>query len=349
MSHKTFQIDQIKVGIGEQPLVIPEIGINHNGSLKTAKEMALAAHRAGARLIKHQTHVVADEMSAAAKKVIPGNADISIYDIMSQCALGESEERDFKDYVESLGMAFISTPFSRAAAERLEQFGVHAYKIGSGELNNYPLIDHVASFGKPMIVSTGMNDMHAIEKATDILISHKVPFALLHTTNIYPTAPSLIRLGAMEELMKAYPDVPIGLSDHSLNNNACIAAMTLGACIVERHFTDTMNRVGPDITCSMDENELGRLLEAAKEIPQMLGGTKKAAPEEQPTIDFAFATVVAIHDIEPGEPFTRDNLWVKRPGTGGILAEHYEDILGKCAACPIANDTQLTSDMIQDK
>lgn len=348
MAISTFKIQNIEIAPGKTPLVIPEIGINHNGSLKIAKEMVASAHRAGARLIKHQTHIVEDEMSAAAKKVIPGNADISIYDIMSSCALSEAEEKDLMQYTESLGMTFLSTPFSRAAADRLESFGVHAYKIGSGELNNYPLLDHVASFGKPMIVSTGMNDMVSIAKAVKILEARKVPYALLHTTNIYPTAPNQIRLGAMQQLMEAYPDIPVGLSDHSVTNTACIAAMTLGASIVERHYTDTMERTGPDIVCSMDEQTLRELLRAAKEIPQMLGGTKNAIKEEQPTIDFAFATVVSLRDIEKGEVFTKDNLWVKRPGKGGIPAEHYPDLIGKKAAIAIAADTQLTPSMIQE-
>lgn len=342
---KSFFIDQIEIG-GSLPLVIPEIGINHNGSLEVAKDMVLSAHRAGARLIKHQTHIVSDEMSAAARKVIPGNADISIYEIMDQSALSEEDELELKRYTESLGMVFLSTPFSRAAADRLERFGVKAYKIGSGELNNYPLIEHIARFGKPMIVSTGMNDIPSIAKAVDILEKYGVNYALMHTTNLYPTAPSQIRLGAMQALMKEFPDVPVGLSDHSLNNNACISAIALGAKVVERHYTDRMDRVGPDIVCSMDEQVLGDLLQAAKEVPEMLGGTKEALPEEQVTIDFAFATIVTIRPIAAGETFTKDNIWVKRPGTGLILAEHYNDVLGKKATRDIPNDTHVSWDMI---
>ena len=330
----------------KRPLVIPEIGINHNGSLAAAKEMALAAKKAGARLIKHQTHIVEDEMSLRAKSVIPGNASISIYEIMENAALSYDEELEFKNYVESLGMAFISTPFSRAAANRLEGFGVKAYKIGSGEMNNYPLLDHVASFGKPMIVSTGMNDLKAIEKAVAVLENRRVPYALLHTTNLYPTKPSQVRLGAMQEMMKAFPEIPVGLSDHSLNNNACLAAMALGATVVERHFTDSKTRIGPDIVCSMDPRELSELLLAAQEIPQMFGGHKHALPEEQVTIDFAFATVVTIKPIKKGEVFTKNNLWVKRPGTGSILAERFESILGKVATTDIDVDVHLTDDMI---
>ena len=146
-----FKIGDIAIGQGARPLVIPEIGINHGGSLAVAKEMVDAAHRAGARLVKHQTHICEDEMSGAAKKVIPGNANISIYEIMERCALSEADEYELMQYVQGKGMVFLSTPFSRAAADRLERFGVPAYKIGSGEMNNYPLLKHIASFGKPML------------------------------------------------------------------------------------------------------------------------------------------------------------------------------------------------------
>ena len=344
--YSSFEIGDIRVGAGAEPLVIPEMGINHEGSLATAKLITDAAARAGARILKHQTHVVEDEMSHAAKKVIPGNTDVSIYEVMERCALSEEEEWELKQYVERKGMVFLSTPFSRAAADRLERFGVLAYKIGSGELNNYPLIRHIASFGKPMIVSTGMNDIPAIRKAVDILEEAKVPYALMHTTNLYPTDPKLVRLGAMQEMMQAFPGVPVGLSDHTTTNTACIAAMALGAAAVERHFIDVMDRPGPDVVCSMDEQACAELIRAAKDVPKMLGGRKEAAAEEQVTIDFAFATVVSIRPIRAGEAFTRENLWVKRPGKGGIPAEEYEGILGKKAAKDIENDTQLTRDMI---
>lgn len=336
-----MQIENRKIGPEYPPLVIAEIGINHEGSLQTAFEMVDAAARAGAEIIKHQTHVVDDEMSPSAKHVIPGNADVSIYDIMARCALNEDEEIRLKEYVESKGLIFLSTPFSRAAADRLERMHVSAYKIGSGECNNYPLIEHIAQFGKPMIVSTGMNDMESIHKTVDILERYHIDYALLHCTNIYPTRPEYIRLGAMQELMNQFPDVPVGLSDHSLNNNACLAATALGASILERHFTDSMYRTGPDISCSMDPVALSSLIQGSKEIFHMRGGSKHALPEEQVTIDFAFATVVAIKDIAKGESFTQDNIWVKRPGTGEIRAEYYNQCIGQTAARDIQSGEHL--------
>lgn len=344
---KHFKIGDIEIGGGSRPLVIPEIGINHEGSLSVAKEMVDAAWRAGARIVKHQTHVVEDEMSRAARKVIPGNAEESIYEIMERCALSGEDEYDLMQYVRSKGMVFLSTPFSRAAADRLERFGVPAYKVGSGEMNNYPLLSYIASFGKPMIVSTGMNDIRSIAKAVEILDRSGVDYALLHTTNLYPTPPELVRLGAMKEIMEAFPGIPVGLSDHTLTNTACIAAMGMGAKIVERHFTDTRDRSGPDIVCSMDEAELAELIRAAGDVHQMLGGRKEAAAEEQVTVDFAFASVVTIRPVRRGERFTGENLWVKRPGLGGISADKYEEILGKTAAVDIEDDMQVTWDMVE--
>jgi N-acetylneuraminate synthase len=342
MQNPTIKIGNRLVGPGYPPLVIAEIGINHEGSLKVAKEMVDAAHRAGVEVVKHQTHIVADEMSGAAKKVIPGNADVSIYEIMERCSLNESDELELKNYVESKGMIFISTPFSRAAAERLKKFDIPAYKIGSGECNNYPLLEHIASFGKPVILSTGMNTIESVRKAVAIFDKYNVPVALLHTTNLYPTPIHLVRFGAMMEMHHAFPDKVFGLSDHTLNNNACLGAVALGASILERHFTDHMSRKGPDIVCSMDEMACKELIISSAEMAQMRGGTKEPAKEEQVTIDFAFATVCSITPIKKGETFTKNNIWVKRPGTGKILAEKFDDILGKTAASDIDNDAQLT-------
>lgn len=335
-------IENRKIGSNHAPLVIVEMGINHEGSLKTAFEMVDAAWKSGAEMVKHQTHVVEDEMSKEAKNVIPGNANVSIYEIMERCALNEEDEIKLKAYVESKGMMFISTPFSRAAANRLERMGVSAYKIGSGECNNYPLIEHIASFGKPMIVSTGMNNISSVKKTVEILEKYKVPYALLHTTNLYPTPSHLVRLGAMQELAKEFPNAIIGLSDHTTSNLACFAAVGLGASILERHFTDKMERPGPDIINSMDPIALKELIIGSEEIAKMRGGKKEAAKEEQVTIDFAFATVVSTQVIKKGDTLSKENIWVKRPGTGEISAEEYNTLLGKVSTKDIGIDEHLS-------
>tara|TARA_B100000242_G_scaffold272223_1_gene224958 strand:- start:2386 stop:3414 length:1029 start_codon:yes stop_codon:yes gene_type:complete len=318
-----------KIGSEENPLIIAEIGINHGGNLDIAKQMVDSAKRAGVEVIKHQTHIVEDEMSPKAKKVIPGNSNKSIYEIMDECSLNYDEEYELMRYVEKKGIIFISTPFSRAAVDRLVEFDVPAFKIGSGECNNFPLIEYMCQFKKPIILSTGMNDISSISKAVNILKKNKIDFALLHTTNLYPTPFSLVRLGGMQELMNNFNGIPIGLSDHTINNLSSYAAIALGACIIERHYTDHMDRNGPDIICSMDENSCKELIANSITIKSMLGGIKEPAKEEKVTINFAFSTVVSIKDIKPGDTLTYENIWVKRPGTGQIKAEDFNNVLGK--------------------
>ena len=245
------------------------------------------------------------------------------------------------------GGIFISTPFSRAAANRLERLGVAAYKIGSGECNNLPLLEHIISFKKPMIISTGMNSIQSVQETVALLESHSAHFCLLHTTNLYPTPSHLVRLGAMQEMMRLFPNVHIGLSDHTTDNLACFAAVALGANILERHFTDTKRRQGPDIVNSMDPKELNELIRGSNEIRKMRGGTKEAAREEKVTSDFAFATVVTTKDISKGDLITKDNCWVKRPGIGEIAAREYNDILNQRASRDISKDSHLRYDDLE--
>lgn len=338
-----FYIQHLEISNSCPPLVVPEIGINHNGSLELAKLMVDSAKRAGARIIKHQTHIVDDEMCSAAKKTIPGNAKVSIYEIMKQCQLSLKDELALKEYTESRGLVYLSTPFSRAAANRLQDMGVGAFKIGSGECNNYPLLKHIASFKKPIILSTGMNNIESIAKSVEILRNAEIPFALLHTTNLYPTPPHLVRLNAMKRLREEFSCL-VGLSDHTTSNLSCLGAVALGACVLERHFTDSMQRSGPDIICSMDEQSLKELIIQSEEMFIMRGlckEAKEAAQEEQVTIDFAFASVVSIQAIKKGEILSMKNIWVKRPSKGGIKAEHFESLLGKKATRDIDNNVQI--------
>ena len=336
-----FSIGGRVVGPGHPPLVIAEVGINHEGCIDVAIEMANCAIDHGAEVIKHQTHVVSDEMSSEARNVIPGNAHVSIYEIMERCALNETDERALMQHVMARGAIFISTPFSRAAADRLDGFGVPAFKIGSGECNNYPLIKYIAKFGKPMIVSTGMNDLESVRPTVEIMRRAGIPFALLHCTNIYPTPPELVRLRAMSELAEAFPDAVIGLSDHSINNYPCIAAVALGAAILERHFTDSYSRPGPDISCSMDGRGLRDLIDASRIVHSALGAGKAAVPEEAPTIAFAFASVTITKPVRVGEELTEDNIFPMRPAGGDFGVVDYEGLIGKRAARDLEADVQL--------
>lgn len=334
-----IRIGEREIGPGNPPFVIAEIGINHEGDINKAVRMVDDAHRAGAECVKFQSHIIEDEMIP--NNVIPGNAQESIWDIMARCALSDEEERQLKAYVEAKDMIYLCTPFSRAAADRLEKMNVQAYKIGSGECNNYPLVRHIASCGKPVILSTGMNNLTSIEPAVEILRHARVPFALLHVTSMYPTPYDKVRLGAMVELKQRFEDAVIGLSDHSIGNYTCFAAVALGACILEKHFTSDKSWPGPDVSISLDPKELADLIAGSKAIYQALGGTKTVLKEEQPTIDFAYACVVTLRDIQAGEALTTENIWVKRPGTGEIKAVDYEKVLGCSAKVSLPRNAQL--------
>lgn len=336
-----IKIKKRKIGPDYLPVVIVELGINHRGSLKLAKKMVDAAVRAGAEIIKHQTHVPEDEMSLEAKKIIPKNANKNIYDLIKSCMLSKQEEKILKKYVEDKGSIFISTPFSRHAANDLFEINVPAFKIGSGECNNYPLIKHISKMKKPIILSTGMNDLRSIKKSAKILLDNKIQFALLHCTNLYPTLPKQMRLNGILELKKCFPQAVIGYSDHSGNNLSSLTAVALGASIVEKHFTIDSIKSGPDISSSINEKDLKQLINDLNEIYASKKGGVEPIKEEKSTANFAFASVVAIKDIKKGEKFSSDNLWVKRPGNGDFLADKLEKIFGKICKKPIKKNTQL--------
>lgn len=338
-SSRTFSMGGRMTGDGYPPLVIAEIGINHEGSLEKAMKMVEDAAGVGCECVKFQCHIIDDEM--VPNDVIPANATESIWDIMQRCALTRDEEIQLRRRVEELGMIFLSTPFSRAAADRLNAIGVTAFKIGSGECNNLPLLRHIAAFQKPVIMSTGMNDIQSVARSAAVFKDAAVPVALLHCTSVYPTPHRLVRLGAITQMRTEFPDTVIGLSDHTVDNYACFGATALGAGILERHFTSDKAWKGPDIPISMTPPELKMLIEGSRAIFEASGGEKGPVPEEDPTIQFAFASVVAIRNIAAGKALTMDNIWIKRPGTGEIPASRFNDLIGRVARRQIMKDEQL--------
>jgi sialic acid synthase SpsE len=342
-----FTIGDRSVGPEHPPLVVAEIGINHEGDVAKAHKMVDDAADAGLECVKFQTHVVEDEMIP--NDVVPGNADEPIWDMMIRCALSEEDEREVKAHVEERGMIFISTPFSRAAADRLAALDVPAFKIGSGECNNYPLVKHIASFGKPVILSTGMNDVASITPAVEILREAGVGFAVLHCTSLYPTPPEQVRLGALAVLGQAFPDAVLGLSDHTTTIYPCLGAVALGASVLERHFTSDMSWPGPDIPVSSTPAEFTQLVEGSRLIHAARGGGKEILADEKPTIDFAYACVVTTVDVAAGEPLTEANIWVKRPGTGEIKAVDYHKVIGRVAARALPAASQVRWDDLVER
>jgi len=343
----SFKIAGRDVGEEFEPLVVAEIGINHNGSLEEAFKLVDAAKEAGAEIIKHQTHIPDAEMSSEARKVIPGNANISIYEVIENCSLDLNQEVSLAKYVRDAGLIYMSTPFSFEALDFLETLDVPAYKIGSGECNNYPLVSAVASKGKPVIMSTGMNSIESIRPSVEIFRKAGIPFALMHCTNLYPTPEKLIRLNAINELRENFPDAVLGLSDHSLTNYPCLASVALGASILERHFTDTKDRPGPDIICSMTPSELSELINGSRIIHEATKGSKFPVTEEDVTIAFAFASVVATKPLPSGHIISRADITLKRPNGGDFGPREFDRLIGATVVQEIEPNVQINFDQVR--
>lgn len=329
------------IGPEHPPLVIAEIGINHGGSLDVAKAMVTAARLAGCEMVKHQTHFVYDEMTDEAKSIFPPNADKSIWDVMQECALSKDDEIALKKHAEDLGLIYISTPFSRAAADFLADIGVAGFKIGSGECNHVPLIRHIASFGKPIIMSTGMQTIDSLRPSVAALDASGVDYALLECTNLYPSPPEIVSLQGITELRQAFPRAVIGFSDHSIGPSMALSAVALGACILERHFTDTRYRKGPDISCSMDPAELRFIVDRSKEIHTALRNPKVRTAPEEDVYRFARGSIVADRDLPAGHVITEQDIWARRPGSGEISVQYFDRLIGTRTRSALKRNQQL--------
>ncbi len=323
-----MKISNRQIGIKFPPLVIAEIGINHGGDLEVAKTMVNAAYKAGCEIIKHQTHFVEDEMTVEAKNIYPPNANKSIWDVMEECSLSKDDEIKLKKFTEQKGMIYISTPFSRDAADFLNDIGVPAFKIGSGECNHRPLIEHISKFKKPIIMSTGMQSIENLKPSINIFEKYDIDYALLECTNLYPSPPEIVSLKGISELRKIFPNAVIGFSDHSIGPSISLGAVALGASIIERHFTDSRYRKGPDIICSMDPSELKFLIDRSKEIFTALNNPKVRTIPEDEVYKFARGSVVAERDIEIGETINSKDIWARRPGSGEISVDDFDKVVG---------------------
>ena len=336
-----MRIANREVSASAPPLVIAEIGINHGGDLAVAKEMVRLAAHSGCECVKHQTHFVEDEMTEEAKSIFPPNAEISIWDVMADCSLGADGEIELKDYAESLGLIYISTPFSRKAANFLSEIGVPAFKIGSGEADNIPLIRHIASFGLPVIMSTGMQTVESLRGSVRCLENAGVDYALLECTNLYPSPPDIVSLQGIGELSQAFPNAEIGFSDHSIGPVVALASVALGASIVERHFTDSRYRKGPDISCSMDPAELKFLIDRSREIHIALHNRKRRTGPEEDVYRFARGSIVADRDLPAGRVIEETDIWARRPGTGEIPGYEFDLIIGRKLVAAKKRNEQL--------
>lgn len=260
---------------------------------------------------------------------------------MKRCALSPESEIELKKYTESLNMIYISTPFSRAAADFLNDIGVPAFKIGSGECNHVPLVRHIAKYGKPIIMSTGMQTIETMRPAVQALDDSGVPYALLECTNLYPSPPEIVSLRGIQELRKAFPRAVIGFSDHSIGPEMALASVALGACILERHYTDTRYRKGPDIACSMDPAELKFLIDRSKEIHIALNNAKVRTAPEEDVYRFARGSVVADRALNRGHVISEQDIWARRPGSGEISVEYFDQLIGRTLLVDVSKNYQL--------
>ncbi|HYA39350.1 MAG TPA: N-acetylneuraminate synthase family protein [Candidatus Methylomirabilis sp.] len=337
---KTIQIGSRRVGDDCPPYVIAEAAISHQGDFETAKRMVYIAHAMGCDAIKFQLHVLDNEML----RVTPqsDNFDEPLYDTLEKTNLSVAQHRQLKVLCESLGIDYLCTPFSAAAADILDEMGVIAFKTGSGELTNLPLQRHIAAKGRPMIVSTGMALVEEIKETVDLLKAMKVPFVLTHCVSAYPCPYNRVNLGNVSRYRQLF-DVPVGLSDHSLGIYTALGAVALGACVIEKHYTLSKLQKGPDHAVSLEPYELGELVKGCRAVFEARGDKREIFPEEKPIIAWARESVVSMCDIKQGEVITKDKVWVKRPspGNGAIPAKDLDKVIGKAAKVDIRKDRQI--------
>jgi len=324
----------MKIKIGEKLIgdecpvfIIAEAGINHNGDIEKAMLLIDEAAKCGADAIKFQTHLPEKEML---KNILTADyVGESLFDLLKKVELSKEDHIELKKHAEEKGILFLSTPFSREAADLLEEIGVEAYKVGSGEMTNLPLIEHIARKGKPMIISTGMSIFEEIKETVDFVKRFNENIVIFHCTSSYPTKYEDVNLKVIEQLREELK-IPIGLSDHSIGIYTSLAAVALGACILEKHFTISREWPGPDQKASIEPRELKELVIGVRAIEKALGSVKKINDDEIPIKKMARESVVSLVDIGQGTIIEANMVWVKRPGTG-IPAKDLNKVIGERA------------------
>ena len=323
-----------------KPFIIAEACINHEGDIELAKKMILAAKKSGADCIKFQIHNLDNEMLKITPK--SDNFKESLWDTLKKTNIPIEKQKILKKFCEKNKIKYLCTPFSKKGVDELDSINVDFFKIGSGEMTNHPLIEHIASKKKPIIFSTGMSEMFEIDETVKILKKKRIPFAITHCTSIYPCPPERVNLRFIKKLIEKYK-VPVGLSDHTDNIYSSFGAIAHGACIIEKHFTLDRNSIGPDHKSSIEPSELKELVKVANYIYKANGDKKMIFKEEKQILAWARESVVSIQDIEIGEKLTLENVWVKRPAPrkNNAPAKNLKKILGKKAKRKIKKDTQI--------
>lgn len=333
------------LGNTSETYIIAEIGVNHNGSIDLAKESINQAVQCGASAVKFQTFKSEKLVSKYAQKakyqMQNTKSNENQLEMLKKLELKFEDFKELKQYCLDKGIDFLSTPFDEESAKFLKEIGVDAFKIGSGDMNNLPFISKINEYEIPIILSTGMANLEEIQETLQIIT--KSPVAILHCTSNYPTPLEDVNLRAMKTMEEKFGKI-IGYSDHTEGIDVSIAAVALGAKIIEKHFTIDKTLPGPDHKASSDPEEFLQLVQSIRNVEICLGdGNKRCMPSEENTRLVARKSLVASRYILAGEIITEDMIEIKRPGNG-ILPKYYYDIVGKKAVKAIESDKLIMWD-----
>ncbi len=348
MMKKILNIGDRRVGDGEPVFIIAEAGVNHNGDMNLAKKLIDAAIDAGADAVKFQSYktekIITPSAPAAEYHIRASDRDESWFQLLKRLELAEDDHQNILSYCQKGGIIFLSTPYDEESADFLNSINMPAFKIASTDMNNIPLLQHVARYQKPILLSTGMSTMEEIGESVEAVRGEgNLQIILLQCTANYPPSPEDANLNVIATLRLEF-ELLVGYSDHLACSQAAIAAVAKGICLYEAHFTLDRNMPGPDQKSSLEPQELKQIIKDIRLTQKLLGSsTKKITPSEQETRTKLRKSIVAVQDIKLGDRFTQDNIGIKRPGVG-LTPSQYFKLLGKKVKRNIAKDEliQLT-------
>jgi len=348
---KTLTIGDHRIGPSQRCFILAEAGVNHNGDVDLARKLVDAAVAAKADAVKFQTFKAARLASGSAPKadyqLQTTGAEESQLEMLERLELPDEAYRDLMDYCSQKGIVFLSTPFDEPSADLLDEMGIAAFKLPSGEITNLPFLRHVAAKGKPVILSTGMSGLGEVEAAVQTIESTgNRNLVLLHCVSNYPAAPGDVNLRAMNTLAAAF-DLPVGYSDHTEGIEIALAAVAMGACLIEKHFTLDRNLPGPDHKASLEPDELARMIQGIRAVESALGdGRKQPAASEARTASAARRSLVAARDIAAGTVLGDDMVAVMRPGTG-LPPAMRQYVVGRVLRCDVSEGELLQLEMLE--
>lgn len=347
---KEFKIGGKMVGHGYPPYIIAEAGINHNGDLEVAKEMVKVAAAAGVDAVKFQTfkteEFLTDRSIPYTYRSQGEEVTESMFDMFKRTELTDEEWRELKECCDEYQVDFLSTPASTVGTRFLADIGSVAIKVSSDELTNLPQLREYSSFGLPLLVSCGMGSADEIQKMLEAVDSKKNDVCIFLCTSQYPTPPEDVNALKLVEMGELFPDVVLGLSDHSEGSTAAVLSTALGARVFEKHFTLDHDMPGPDQWFSSNPEELAEWVSKIREAHTMLG-SKELVPtaSEMEMREIARKSIVTLQPIRKGDLFSDENIGLRRPGTG-MPPDRINEVLGKCAACDLPSDHMVSAEDI---